>query len=96
MKVPALSVTKNNKMYKDLIEKALSKATGLSQNDIKNAGSVTVKQATEAIQWALDTNVDNILGSLREQLKDMNDPRDQKHTYGFELAVNLVNDNFTE
>lgn len=85
-------------MYKDLIEKALAKATGLSQNDIKNgkSGSVTIKQATEAMQWALDTNVDNILGALREQLKDMNDPRDQKHTYGFELAVNLVNDNFTE
>lgn len=83
---------------KDLIEKALAKATGLSQNDIKNgrSGSVTIKQASEAIQWALDENTNQILAALREQLADMNDPRDQKHTYGFELAINLVNDNFTE
>lgn len=86
-------------MNQDLIEKALAKATGLSQNDIKNAksGSITIKQATEAIQWALDERTDEILGTLREKSQQMwDDENDHYRCYGFDDAVNLVNDNFTE
>lgn len=83
----------------DLIEKALAKATGLSQNNIKNgkSGSVTIKQASEAIQWALDERTNEILGALREESKQMWDNNyDTYRCHGFDDAVNLVNDNFTE
>jgi hypothetical protein len=82
----------------DLIEKAIAKATGVSQNDVHAAAylPITLKEVKDALQWALDEQVNKILGSLIEQLDDMTDPRDMKHTYGFELAINLINDNFTE
>lgn len=79
---------------KDLIEQAIAKATGVSQNDVTNKvlKTLTLKQATEAIQWAVETNIDNLLGQLREAHADMNHPKDMKHTYGFSLAIDIVND----
>ncbi len=79
---------------KDLIEKAIAKATGHSQNDVTNkvVKTITLKQATEAIQWAIETNHDVLLGQLREALEDMNHPKDIPHSYGFSLAVDIVND----
>jgi len=82
-----------------IIQKAIAKATGESVNAVVNGRvtSLSLEEATQALQWALETTVDEILASLREQLTEMQaHPKDQKHCYGFELAIDLVNDNFTE
>lgn len=79
---------------KNLIEQAIAKATGVSQNYVANKvlKTLTLKQATEAIQWAIETHHDNVLGQLRKAHADMTHPKDMKHTYGFHLAIDIVND----
>ena len=87
---------------KNLIEKAIAKATGQSENRIAelltfpDKVNIDMKEAKEAIQWAVDERTNDILGALRESLDDMNSPKDLKHTYGFQLAIDIVNDNFFE
>lgn len=77
---------------KKLIEQAIAKATGRAQADLVNGGSITLDQAKEAIQWAIETHHDSLLGQLREAHADMNHPKDMKHAYGFHLAIDIVND----
>lgn len=80
---------------KVLIEKALAKATGAAQSNLPE--SVTIKQAKEALQWALEAQVDEILGLLRNRSSQMwDDNFDTERCKGFDDAVDFVNDNFTE
>lgn len=79
---------------KDLIEKAIAKFTGVSQNDVTNKvlKTLTLKQTTEAIQWAIETHHDKVLGKLRESYPDMNSAEDAFYRFGFVAAVDIVND----
>lgn len=76
----------------NLVEKALAKATGRSLNDILSglSGSMTLEQAKEAIQWAIDERTNDILGTLREIKVG------QEDYYGVYQAIEIVNDKFFE
>lgn len=85
--------------------KAIAKATTYSENAIKGIidsshskmNGIDLRELAEAIQWAVDERTNDILGNLRSTLEqDMTHPKDLKHTYGFQLAIDLINDNYFE